>query len=147
MRTFKSGIFDLYLAIVTIALMTGPGIATAGDIYGLGNTELFGIGNTSARFASNLYSIDTSTGTATLIGATGTSLRGPAINPITGRAKASGARLGSDDGLWEVDLTTGLATFVGGTRNMSDMVFDTAGTLYGMDSRQSQPGLNRTFYT
>ncbi len=104
--------------------------AHAETIYALGSPDL------NTRTFSNLYSIDSTTGVATLIGPTGTNLRGLAIDP-TGAAYASCARSDSPSvkGLWEVDLSTGAATFIGGTRGMSDMAFDANGTLYGMENR------------
>ncbi len=143
MKTFRSLVLSISLAIVALGITAWSGSARASVIYGLGNTDLF----STARNASNLYSINSATGSATLIGATGANLRGLAINPITGRAYASGATFGSGSGgLWEVDLATGLATFVGGTRNLSDMVFDASGTLFGIESRQTG-GINRIFYS
>lgn len=132
-----------YLIAIAALLLcsTGPE-ARAETIYALGSSDLF-----NDRFTTNLYSIDSTTGVATLIGPTGTNLRGLAITP-TGEAYASRARIDNAavKGLWRVDLSSGAATFMGGTRGMSDMVFDAAGTLYGMENRRDG-GFNRRFYS
>ena len=131
-----------FFASAALLLCPAGQEAHAETIYALGNPN----GNSTPTF-SNLYAIDSTTGVATLIGPTGTNLRGLAIDS-TGRAYASRAAFdgATVKGLWEVDLSTGAATFVGGTLGMSDMAFDATGTLYGMENRQDG-GVNRRFYS
>ncbi len=120
----------VFAAAIVCVLSTTS--AKADVLYGLGTTSF------DARFANNnLYTIDTTTGAASLIGGTGFSLRGLTIDPVTGRAYASIAQRQSPaGGLYEVDLTTGTATAIGGDINYSEMTFDSDGTLYGISDRR-----------
>jgi hypothetical protein len=131
------------LAATTLALFATASNA-APVLYGLGDTDL-----DAARNHSNLYTVDTSTGAATLVGDTGFNLRGLAINQFTGRAYASRAELNSAGagGLYEVNLSTGAATLIGGTQNFSEMTFDGAGNLFGYESRSDTGGGGYDFFS
>jgi hypothetical protein len=121
-----------FLAATFVAFATSAAIS-APILYGLGDTTL-----DNARFHNNLYTIDTTTGAATLVGDTGFNLRGLAIDPVTGRAYASLAEQnsgGTAGGLYEINLATGAASLIGGTQNFCEMTFDGAGNLFGYGTR------------
>jgi hypothetical protein len=118
-------------ALVLVTFGASP-LMAAPVLYGLGNTDL-----NQAIDHSFLYTINTTTGAATLVGDTGSNLRGLAYNPFTGKAYASLAEREVSGGLYEINLATGAATFIGGTQNFSEMEFDASGNLFGYGSRQS----------
>ena len=129
----------ILLALITlVAPSTVEGAVEAPVLYGLGNTDLG-----AARTRSFLYTIDTSTGAATLVGDTGFNLRGLAHNPLTGRFYASRAEHnGGVGGLYEIDPGTGAATLIGGTQNFSEMEFDSFGNLFGYGDRRESNHYN-----
>ena len=128
--------FAPVLAAALLALGATPSLA-APVLYGLGDTDL-----NTARNHSNLYTVDTATGAATLVGNTGFNLRALTVDPLTGKAYASRAEInsGGAGGLFEVDLSTGAATLIGGTQNFSEMTFDGDGNLFGYGSRNDSAG-------
>lgn len=91
--------------------------------------------------ASNLYSVDSSTGTATAIGPTGVALTGLAVDPTTGimyGATTPNSPV-SPLSLVTINTTTGAATLVGsfalqvGGSAIADLAFNASGQLYGWE--------------
>lgn len=121
------------LLATALFTLTANTTMAAPVLFGLGNTDV-----NTARNASNLYTIDTSSGATTFVGATGANLRGLTINQFTGRAYASA----QSGGLYEVNLGTGAATLIGGTQRFSEMAFDGAGNLFGYGPRQEANSYN-----
>ena len=84
----------------------------------------------------NLYTINTETGDATLIGsAAGTNYYSFSFNPIDGKLYASVASTTPKDGIYTVDTLTGAATLIGKTGDSKAtpcIAFNTDGTLYGL---------------
>jgi hypothetical protein len=114
--------------IITLFLSLTCEIAVAGPI-------LYGIGENGG--SSVLYSVDTTTGGATFIGNTGQSLRGLAINPLTGRAYASASTQSGGTGFYEIDLASGTASIISTLGNFATLEFDGLGNLYGYTSRNT----------
>jgi len=89
---------------------TGFSNLGAGLAFDAGTSTLYALG-----FDGGLYTVDTSTGAATLVGATGLSFpnvhQGLAINPETGVLYMNDAD--GLDSLYTIDKQTGLATLVG----------------------------------
>ena len=112
------------MLIVIGSLVTVP--AKADMMYGVRGT--FGLGE-----PADLITIDPVTGALdSVIGLTGmTGVGGLAINPIDGTIYAVGGGDGTA-GLHTLDPTTGAATLVGGGVTVSDMGFDSSGTLYAV---------------
>ncbi|GAB5494970.1 MAG: hypothetical protein Phyf2KO_00500 [Phycisphaerales bacterium] len=63
--------------------------------------------------ASGLYSIDTNTGAATLIGDSGQTMQDLAYNPVDSKMYGVNTRFGEQTTIFEVDLTTGATTDLG----------------------------------
>ncbi len=89
----------------------------------------------SGNASSNLYTVDPTTGAATLVGATGFShITGLAFNPVTGVlyghvSNIFGSPSATD--LVTINRTTGAAALVGSTDNqVPDMTFSASGVLY-----------------
>ena len=96
---------------------------------------LYGIRGDWGNRNADLITIDAATGELdSVIGWTGmTGVGGFAVNPLDGTLYAAGG--GDYDGtpgLHTLDPTTGAATFVGGGVRISDMGFDSSGTLYAV---------------
>lgn len=141
---------QMTLTSVALALVTlVANSSLAGPIlYGLGNQHLFQEVVNDPNAATNhslLYTINTTTGAATLVGDTGFNLRGLSYNPLTGRAYGSVAEIEAGGGLYEINLATGAATFIGGTQNFSKMDFDGSGNLVGYGTRAEPNAYN--FYS
>jgi hypothetical protein len=112
------------LVIVVGLLVAVP--AKADMLYGVRGS--FGLGE-----PADLITIDPGTGSLdSVIGLTGlTGVGGLAISPIDGTIYAAGGGDGTS-GLHTLDPTTGVATLVGGGVTVSDMGFDSSGTLYAV---------------
>lgn len=117
-----------------ISFMTGLGVGTDGTLYGAGLT----VGGS----VSNLYSINRTTGVASLIGTTNAaSMQALTVNAATG--VAYGVNTAGDAvtrGLRTVDLATGASTFVGpvtpsGAQGIQDIAFTSDGSLWGVDQQ------------
>lgn len=63
--------------------------------------------------ASGLYSVDTSTGAATLIGDSGQTLQDMAYNPVDGKMYGVNTRFGQQTTIFEIDTATGATTGLG----------------------------------
>jgi PKD repeat protein len=90
--------------------------------------------------ASNLYTVDETTGSMSSIGATGVALTGLAFDPTDGTLYGSTTRLSSSNpkSLVTINPTTGASTLVaaysgdaGGTKTCTDICFDAGGQLWG----------------
>ena len=85
--------------------------------------------------SSSLYALDTSTATATLIGATGFShVTGLAVNPVTGDLYGHVSDLFGSGAtqLISINKDTGAGTVIGNSgAQIPDISFDSSGTLYG----------------
>lgn len=123
----------------------GTGTIGLVDIeFGAGGT-LFGLsGDTGTPTANALFSINPTTGAATLIGATGLNsiLEGDlAFNPSTGILYGLYRLATPNFNLFTINMTTGAATVVGGDSialtDLSGMSFDGAGNLFALDTQSS----------
>ena len=121
-RVFKS-VLALAVCMATLGM---AGIAEAASLYAV---------NGAGGASSSLYTLDSTTGAATLVGATGTNhVTGLAVDPITGvlygvRSDFFGS---GDTQLLTIDKTTGAATVVGTTgHQIPDITFRADGTLFG----------------
>jgi uncharacterized repeat protein (TIGR01451 family) len=135
----------LGLALLLILLIPGGASAAAGDLYAA--TGAGGGANFCTGTPSSLYTLDPSTGDATLVGPItigGNQIRhvtGLAVKPNDGTLYAIAAGQQSDcsdfnqSTLMTVDPATGAATVVGTMGGVSgtfpDIAFDPFGTLYG----------------
>lgn len=80
------------------------------------NGNLFGYASlfkATGGAASGLYSIDTSTGAATLIGNSGQTLQDLAYNPVNNKMYGVNSRFGAQTTIFEVDMTTGMTADLG----------------------------------
>jgi len=120
------------------AFVAGTGLASLPAIAFDGNDVMYGLGVDPLNFNFNLYKINTSTGTPTLIGPAGfASWRGMAFSPIDGTLWAST----SGEDIYIIDPETGTTTFIGNTdlsMGMPDIQFDKQGILYGAAGGGSQ---------
>lgn len=122
-------LLSLLVAVVALSGRT----VHAGILYGADGSG----GN-----LSTLFTIDTATGAATPIGAIGFSITALAFDPTTGALYGGTSRTpifsGGPNGLVRIDVATGTGTYIGDynyfTNNMSDIAFNSAGTLYGADT-------------
>ncbi len=101
--------------------------ALAGSAYG---QALFGVASFNPTTPQALYSIDTSTGAATVIGSTGLiNINDIAWNPTTQTMYA----LTTSAELYSLDLSSGAATLIGANLGIipeGGLTFDAAGALY-----------------
>ena len=118
-------------------VITGIG-ATGVDIAGLAfdalNSILYGVGN------GDLYTIDVTTGAATLIGATGLAFgadAGLAYDPDTATLFLNG---GSFDALYTVNTATGLATLIGPNAEAPGLLIDGLAVLPNATGEVPEPG-------
>jgi len=99
------------------------------------NDVLYGVGFESLPPTFNLYTINTETAEATLIGPTGEFFAGMAFDPTDGTLWAStGGNANVQDGIFTIDPATGAATLVGTTGlggPTPDICFDNDGNLFG----------------
>ena len=86
----------------------GLGFNAQGDLYGY--AALFKVTGGSA---TGLYSIDTDTGAATLIGDSGQAIQDIAYDPMTQTMYGVNTRFGSESTLFEIDLETGATASLG----------------------------------
>src|ERR1043165_6109813 len=104
------------MSLLAVAVLAAPRISAGQIAFAVDTGE-------------NLYSVDLSAATATLIGNTGVFLEGLALSP-------GGSLFGTDSGggLWSIDKTTGAATFIGdtGRGNIEGLDYN-GGTLLGSD--------------
>ena len=101
---------------------------------------LYGTAYVGSATEATLYTIDSTTGTETLVGLTGyNQVSGIDFDPITGTLYGVGYRT-TDSGIFELitlDITTGVGTAVGGTgvaTPFQDISFRSDGTLFGYSS-------------
>jgi DNA-binding beta-propeller fold protein YncE len=134
-------IYDVDPATGTATNGRPTGINGLDDIeYDAARGVLWGLSQTGSSPVENaLFSIDISTGAATLIGATGLSIiEGDlALNPVTGVLYGVQQVGASVLQLFTVDLDTGAGTIVGavaGGADLSALSFDTAGNLFVLDT-------------
>ena len=142
------GIDDITEQLITIDLTTGAGTAV-GSLWGsTGNMWDMGLtfdpsGNlwmsTDEPVPHNFYSINPTTGVATLVGAQGQPVTGLASftdGTIYGLGGHSGAT-GRTDNLVTINTATGVATSVGPLVTVSlkegGLEFDSSGTLWGIE--------------
>lgn len=103
--------------------------------------------DSSQEYQSFLYSVDTSTGAASVIGAVGYSSIGALDFDPTSNV-LYGARGGPDDtagSLVTIDTATGAGTLVAATHRMTGISFDSSGQLYGVDNG-SMSGVPSSLY-
>ncbi len=123
-----------------------PASATSAPLYALAAP-------TGARNAvMQLYTIDPTSGAATLVGSTGeVGLRGIAADPSSGDLYSSyGSYLAtSKRGIVRIDASTGAVTAIGGSMAFVSLAFDSGGDLYGVRNPFSvgdyQSGFARIF--
>lgn len=116
-----------------ISAMQGLAFGADGTLYGAGTA----LGST----ISNLYSVNRTTGVASLIGSTNaTSIQGLDFNDAKGVLYAyNGNGDAATRGLRTVNTTTGASTFIGpvggsGTLNLASIAFTPDGTLWGSNT-------------
>ncbi|MBI5675004.1 MAG: carboxypeptidase regulatory-like domain-containing protein [Nitrospirae bacterium] len=132
------GYFDLATGAVTtvggplgVGYMTSLEFAPDGTLYGgsFGGPETYGTDN-------NLYTIDTATGTPTLVGALNFEGVMDFAFDSGGTLWAVGISDTSDSALYTINLTTGAGTYVRditGAFTVMGIMFDSSGTLYASD--------------
>ncbi len=155
-----------------LAVSTGGQIWAAepgsGDLYELNHlsgesrpavtTTLNGISTMAFDGADNLYAIstegpdytlyhiDTNSGNATAIGATGDEFTGMAFDPTSGMLwAATGGNASQPDGVFTINIADAAATLIGFTGQTSlgqseGLLFDQAGNLYGIKDNGVVPG-------
>lgn len=148
---------------VTTIGVTGVAGQGFGGLDFAGNGVLYGATSFGGSFTSSqLYSISTTTGAATLIGTMGLtagSVNDLSWNPVTGQMQALVGNGSGSNSLWNVSLTTGAATFVGnisgfasglavglstdssGTNYIEDIVSDTMYKLSGLNAVAMSSGI------
>lgn len=117
--------------IAAASLLALSSQASAGLLYGLGGPTA------GSNVIPGLYTIDTVTGSSTLIGSTGVAgIQGLAIDPATGKMYATGGSVnGPSLGLYEIDRNTGAASSIGGSQKFIALDFSPVnGMLYGQAS-------------
>jgi hypothetical protein len=98
---------------------------------------LYGAAYVGTNTQATLYTIDSTTGTETLVGLTGyNQVSGIDFDPITGTLYGVGYKSYNDIGFFElitINITTGVGTTVGGTGTSAfqDISFRSDGTLFG----------------
>lgn len=100
---------------------------------------------------SSLYQVNTSTGAATLVGATGTShVTGLAFNPLTGDLYGHRSDIfdSGDSQLLQINVNTGASTLIGTTGiQVPDMAFSSNGTLYAWGEFEPTFSFSDNLYT
>jgi hypothetical protein len=139
--------------VVAVGLMVMAGLALSAPVYA---QTLFGATGRDRQFVatSDFYSIDPTTGTATLIGPVGfSSVSGMAFHPTTGVLYAVGFNSSGTHVLLTIDRATGVGTAVGSTNvstasgcsdRVSDISFRSDGTLYAYAESCDQVGVINT---
>lgn len=128
-RQFLSVEANFMRRFLAVAVLATVGLFTASAA-----PILFAVSG-SGNAASNLYTVNLTTGATTLVGATGFDhITGLAFNPVTGVLYGHVSNIfgsPSATNLVTIDRTTGAATLVGSTDNqIPDMTFNASGVLF-----------------
>lgn len=130
----------LRLALVVSALLLQASASQAAILYAAQNNARPLSGATD----SVLITLDPTTGAVlSTIGQTGFVISDLAVDPTTGVLYASTARaaLANPNALIRIDTATGAGTLIGpfavGDQTLASLAFDSAGTLYGWESRRT----------
>jgi hypothetical protein len=123
---------DAYtLHTVNIGFIVAIACDTNGTVY---------IGQQSGE----IYSINVTTGTYSLITTANIQLLGLAVNPLTNEMWASPrVVIGQKDRIFKVNLNTGIATLIGETDfdvSTNDLAFDESGVLFGVTGSATENG-------
>ena len=122
----------IFGALAAVFLLGIAAEVRAGVMYGITGAQ---------NSNSTLYTIDTTTLATTLVGATGFShMTGLAVNSVTGALYCHVSDLsGSETAqLVSINKSTGAGSVIGSTgTQVSDLSFDTSGTLYGWTASES----------
>ena len=119
----------IFGALAAVFLLGIAAEVRAGVMYGITGAQ---------NSNSTLYTIDTTTLATTLVGATGFShMTGLAVNSVTGALYCHVSDL-SGSGPAQINKSTGAGSVIGSTgTQVSDLSFDTSGTLYGWTASES----------
>lgn len=119
----------IFGALAAVFLLGIAAEVRAGVMYGITGAQ---------NSNSTLYTIDTTTLATTLVGATGFShMTGLAVNSVTGALYCHVSDL-SGSGTAQINKSTGAGSVIGSTgTQVSDLSFDTSGTLYGWTASES----------
>lgn len=117
---------SLVIALLAVLSVIARPASAASILYGATG---------SGGAPSSLYTIDTTTGAATLVGAIGFSVTGLAFDPTTGILYGGTSNVAAVSELITIDPLTGAGTSVGaygtGSQTMADITFDASGQLFG----------------
>jgi hypothetical protein len=94
--------------------------------------------------SGEIYSVDVTTGTYSLVTTANIQLLALAVNPLTNEMWASPrVVIGQKDRIYKVNLTTGIATLIGETDfnvSTNDIAFDESGVLFGVIGSATENG-------
>jgi hypothetical protein len=94
--------------------------------------------------SGEIYTVDVSTGTTSLVTTANIQLVSLAFDPLTNELWASPrVVVGQKDRIFKIDLTTGVATLIGETDfnvTTNDLAFDEGGILYGVIGSETEVG-------
>jgi M6 family metalloprotease-like protein len=117
--------------VLDIGSMNGIAFDASGTLYG-------------ATLSGDIYTIDLSNGSYTLITTANISLAAITINPLTNQLWAARkAVIGAKDRIYTIDMTTGEGTLLGQTGfgvTTNDLAFDENGTFYGIIGEANEGG-------
>ena len=133
--------FDALNPSVTNVVSPSDGTPYVGGAFVDGDfSKMFAIAGNFGANPDNFYSIDTTTGAATLIGSAtnnlGEGYTGLSWDPTSGNLYAASATCGSASHLWTIDPNTGASTAVAEIQGVACAIaiaIDSAGDMYAID--------------